>query len=369
MKIRNVLPTGFALALAVGCILMIEGKANGQPPADPVAAAGDHSAGGPSPTPLPPVPSDGDSNPARRQSYSLSAQERDLVMDPIKKMDALHLFQAWIDAGRVDFDPTKQYAISNYLSAALQFHSPGPVVYEEIRSYVGDAGNSFTERGQLLNVLGEAKTKEALDILIQTATTSPDAGLRVTASKDIKTAGSLWGDGKFHEELAPALERVWSTSQDHLLLMSTAEAMGRVGAPSSIKLLVSSALAGVSEGLFRERAAEEGLHEVLNPRAVPVLADLLVNQPPASATARLASSTLAGMGGRSAAKSLLEWLEGADATAAPLAKAYVIQARSPALLKAFRAAVDLSVPFHSEENREAIRSGLEQYNANRKFGP
>lgn len=289
-------------------------------------------------------------------------------MDPIGKLDAPDLFQAWIDAGSVDHDPVKQQATGNYLWAALRHRSTDPVVYDQMRSFIGDAGNSFNERGKLLNVLGEARTKEALDILIEIATTSPDAGLRATATNDIKSAGAPWGDGKFHEELAPALERVWSATQDRLLLMSTAVAMAKVGAPSSIKLLVSSALPGVLQGGIRQRAAQEALHDVLNPHAVPVLGALLVDQLPTSATAWLASGTLAGMNAPSAAKSLLEWLEGADATAAQLARTYVVQARSPALIKAFRAALDPSVPFRSEVNREAIRSGLAQYGANRRFG-
>jgi len=290
-------------------------------------------------------------------------------MDSLKNLDATSLFQAWLDAGRVDHDPVKQQATGNYLWAALRSQSTDPVVYDQMRSFIGDAGNPSIDRGHLLNVLGEAATREALDILIQTATTSPDPVCRGTATNGIKSAGALWGDGTFHEELAPALDRVWSATQDRLLLMSTAVAMAKVGAPSSIKLLVSSALPGEYQGGIRQRAAQEALHDVLNPHAVPVLAALLVDQPPTSATAWLASGTLAAMASKSAAKPLLQWLEGADATAAQLARTYVVQARNPALIKAFWAALDPSVPFRSEENREAIRSGLAQYDANRRFGP
>ena len=39
------------------------------------------------------------------------------------------------------------------------------------------------------------------------------------------------------------------------------------------------------------------------------------------------------------------------------------------MLKASQAALDPSVPFRSEQNREAIRAGLAQYTTNRKVLP
>ena len=75
------------------------------------------------------------------------------------------------------------------------------------------------------------------------------------------------------------------------------------------------------------------------------------------------------MNANEAAKALFDWLEAADATAAPLAQDYVAHITSPAMLKASQAALDLSVPFRSEQNREAIRAGLAQYTANHKFLP
>jgi hypothetical protein len=232
---------------------------------------------------------------------------------------------------------------------------------DQIQKFIADSSNSVSERGHLLHVLGEAKTKESLDILIYAATTLPEEGLTEGASDEIQSAGELRGDGKFHEELSPALERVWRESQDRYLLFKVGIAMGRVGAPSGIQLLLSAALAERPQSDIKKQAAEAGLADVLNEHAVPILAALLVNQPPTSAAGKLASGTLAAMSDPAAAPALLSWLQTTDASAAPLVPNYIVRTNSPEMLKACEAALNPAVPFRSEQNREAIRAGLAEY--------
>jgi hypothetical protein len=59
-----------------------------------------------------------------------------------------------------------------------------------------------------------------------------------------------------------------------------------------------------------------------------------------------------------ATEALVAWLQTADASAATLAWEYTSQTAYP---KIWQAALDPAVPFHSEQNREAIRKALAPY--------
>jgi HEAT repeat protein len=306
------------------------------------------------------------SGPALKFS-EMGVSQRDAFMQEIKKKDLVSIFEIWLDAGRVERDLMKQRAITTFLGNELRNRPPGTAFYEQLRQFIMSDSNSLFERGLLLLALGETETKESQDLLIQVATTSLNLGIQRGAINAIQSLDSLWSQS--HEELSPPLERVWAESEDQYLLNAAAIAMARVGAPSGIKLLSAAALDASAQSEIRKKAALRALPEVLNPDAVPVLNNLLVNQPPTSETSRLASGILAEMNTAAAAKALVNWLQDVDATAAPLASNYVINLRSPAMLQAFQAALDPSVPFHSEQNREAIRAGLAQYKAGRKVGP
>jgi HEAT repeat protein len=296
----------------------------------------------------------------------MGTAERNQIISEIAKQEPTSVFHAWIDAGRVDRDPMKQMVIGFTLSEKLRTSPGDSGVYNEIQGFIADSSNSFNERGKILIVLGEAKTKASLDLLIQAATTLPDKGLKMTAASEVNSSGSLWGDGKFHEELSPALERIWQKSDDRYLLNSAAFAIAKIGAPSGVQLLLSAALSEAPSDAPRKRIAQFALQEVLNSHAVPILTELLVDNPPTSERSELAASILDEMGAPDAARSLINWLKTTDESAAPLAKSYVVRTRSRTMVKAFRAALDPSVAFYREQNREAIREGLAEYDASRR---
>jgi HEAT repeat protein len=217
--------------------------------------------------------------------------------------------------------------------------------------------------------LGQAKTREALDTLIQVATGQASAELKPFAIKAIRAAGGLWGDGTFHEELSPALERVWRESNDEELLLSVSAAIAKIGAPGGIELLLSSVRATNSPESSRSRAVQLALAEVINPRAVPPLAAMLGSQPPTGAPGIMAGSALVAIGDAAASKALIDWIRDADASAAGSVRAYVLRTRHPAMLQAWESALDSTVVFRSEANRDAIRSGLDEFHRNRPTNP
>jgi hypothetical protein len=218
----------------------------------------------------------------QRMFGDMSVVERNKILGEILKNKPLVVFRAWIDAGRIEHDPVKQRAIGWVFSGVLRQGLANADLYKVLQLYVADNVNPFFERGQVLWILGEAKNRESLDLLIQIATTSPEEGLRMGAANEIQSAGSLWGDGRFHEELSPALEMVWRESKDRFLLMNVAFAMAKVGAPTGVRELMASENAfalpafpllgfPMSDAAFRKQIATEALREVLNPQSLPIL--------------------------------------------------------------------------------------------------
>ena len=72
----------------------------------------------------------------------------------------------------------------------------------------------------------------------------------------------------------------------------------------------------------------------------------------------IALSTLGQIGDKGATQAVIGWLQAADSRAAPLVANWVGSANAQGHLKAVAAALNPSVPFSSEENREAIRAAL-----------
>ena len=294
----------------------------------------------------------------------MSVGERNLIIDEIRNQDLLTFFRTWVESGRSD--RMKQKAVGFVFVQALRDNPPNPEVLAEMRKFIADSSNSSIERTLLLGVLSGVKNKESLDVLIEAATTLTDDDAKQAAINAIRFAGDVGDHGTFHEELSPALERIWRESNEQQLLISTAEAMATVGAPSGIKLQIGSALTADGIDNVRAHAAQGSLSEVMNPHAVPFLSELLANEPLTSLTSELAASTLNTIGDSTAAKALLNWLQNSDESAAPFAHGYVVRTRTNALLATWQSALDPTVSFRSEKNREAIRTGLAEYRQNHK---
>jgi hypothetical protein len=306
-------------------------------------------------------------NSAVLQFYQLGVLKRNEILAEIQKRDLASIFKLWLDSGRIEHDNMKRQAVGTLLGYELQKRPIDQDFYRKLQEFTADSSNSFEERGQLVaNVLRGTKTKESLDLLIQTATDSPDSGLRQAAIEAIQSVGASRGDGKDHEELSPGLERVWQETQNPQLIGAVAKATAEVGAPSGIKVLLTSAMAAGGQSDTKKQAALIALHDVRNPHAVPMLDEIITNQPPNSEAGRLVSAILAEMNNPSAAGSLINWLRNADASAAPLAFTYVVHLRSPLMLEAYEGALKSATPFRSEENRQAIREGLAKYRASYK---
>ena len=73
----------------------------------------------------------------------------------------------------------KQNGIGFLLGGLLRQRPANPTFYAQLQNFIFDGSNSFNDRGHLLHVLGQAKTKESLDLLIKSATTLQEQGLKL----------------------------------------------------------------------------------------------------------------------------------------------------------------------------------------------
>jgi hypothetical protein len=290
----------------------------------------------------------------------MGALEANAIIDVIIKQDYPAILQSWIDAGHVEHDLMKQEAIASQLGGLMKYRPPSMEFLHTLRDFISNKTNSVSERDMLLGSITYAGTRQAEEILIEIATNASDNVTR-SAMGSISTLGTSRGGG-MQEDLAPALDQLWGHTGDQTMLLSVAQAMAQVGAPSSMELLMAAALLPNGQDDMHKNAARYALGSatILNPDAVPTLVARLSNGSPAIDPSKYASSILTRMSVRAADHALVAWLQTANASAATLARDYSTHTQFPEI---WQAALEPSVSFRSEENREAIRAGIAEHKA------
>lgn len=361
----KVLLVAVAVLLAIAFALWTHRKSLSvsEPPASLPAVSSSTSQVPPSGAPSQPPSTQGAAIGHQRHFVNMGVLEANAILDEIMKRDYASIMQSWLDAGRIEHDLPKQDAIASQLGGVLRNRPPSPEFLRQMRDFIVDNSNSKLERGMLLGALTFAATKQTEETLIEIATTASDDVTR-SAMGSISTLGTNFG-GANQEELAPALEQLWRDSHYQTMRLSVAKAMAQVGAPSSIELLLTAALAPNGQDDERKKEALYALESanILNENAVPPLAARLSNEAPESEASKLASSTLARMTVRPAANALVAWLQTADGSAATLAQEYATNTQFPEI---WQTALNSAIPFNNEQNRDAIRVGLLAYHSGRR---
>ena len=99
--------------------------------------------------------------------------------------------------------------------------------------------------------------------------------------------------------------------------------------------------------------------------AVPPLAARLVGQPPTSETAKLVTPILVRIGNDTAGQAVVKWLQNTRENVAPFIEELIVQHSSgPAMSAVWTAALEPTVKFRNEKNREAIRAAFAVSKAN-----
>jgi hypothetical protein len=272
----------------------------------------------------------------------------------IEYRDFPSIFQAWIDAERVDHDLLKQRCLSIGLADAMQERHPSLEFLAQMRAFINDPANSMRARARLVSVLGVARRRRTTEILLEMAAHPP--------TKELKDAVLMALGVSVNEGSSAVYERAWREADpgNEDLLYSVARSMAGCGAASSMETLLTAALAPDGRDDKRKQAALYALNDACsnNANVVPPLAARLSNDAPESEASKLAGGILVQMYTEPATEALVAWLQTADASAATLAWEYTSQTAYP---KIWQAALDPAVPFHSEQNREAIRKALAPY--------
>ena len=303
----------------------------------------------------------------KKKFRDMGVLECNAFLTEMEKRDFPVIFQAMLDAERVEHDLMKQTALQTALAGALRGKKPSPEFLEQLRAFVTNSSNSQSDRDWVFGALGHAATPETVELLAHVATSSPDPKIRESAAGSLGTVGAGMGAG---EKLSPILERVWRESSDPVLLRSVSPEMAKVGAASSIELLLTAALATDDRDKVRHDVARDALREVYQDNAVPPLAARLANQPPTSEAVKLVAPLLARISNAAANKALVGWLQGRSENAAPLVHDLIVQHMLDDPFKsAWADALDPNVPFKNEENRKAIRTALDAYRAGRTSVP
>lgn len=291
----------------------------------------------------------------------MSIEEGRTVVDEIEKKDMDAILNHFLHAGRIEHDSMKQMAIHLVLSDELRGRKPNQAFLKKLQKFIESDTPSKFERDMMIGVLGQASTKETGELLLNLATAMKNIEMRKSAIGSVANLVREAGD----ETLAPALSRTWTETTDPDLMSSAAKAMGRTGAVSSVELLLAAALAPEGKDDERREAAMFGLGLVWTENAVPPLATLLEKSPVGSKASELAFAVLMQIGDKEGSQAVLKWLQKADSAAVPMAKAWIENARGSLEVKPMEAALDPKVPFRSEENRKALREGIEAYRASR----
>ena len=301
-----------------------------------------------------------------RKFAKMGVLERGAIQDKIGKLELPQIFQAMLDADRVEHDSMKQMHLQTVFFNALIVKKPTLEFMEQMFGFVVNTANSKFERDLLIGALQGAGTKDSVDLLIRIANTASDPETRGSAAT-LAGIGSLRQNGA---EISPVIERAWRTTGNPTLIISTADALAKFGLPSGIELLLSSALATDDRDKVRQQAALSALEEVYKGVAVPPLAARLKDQPPTSEAVKLVAPILARTSGPDGHVALVEWLRSRPENAAPLVDDLIRQQiRTDPFKSAWAKAVDPSVSFTNEENRKAIREALDAYRAGRQSGP
>jgi hypothetical protein len=241
---------------------------------------------------------------------------------------------------------------------ALQKKAVDVATMNEISSFIESESNPLAQRSRLLRVVGQAGTRETMDIVIGMATSSSNETLRQVAAQCVSDGASFRSDGGYHEDLSPALERLWTSSDDEHLLVSAAVVMGTLGAPSGVAILVDAAADSSPRNAFRARTAQYALLEVTNPKAIPGLAARLATQSTVNSESSVVINTLMVIDKPDAAKPMIAWFQRADKSAAALARRCAAYPSSDKVKILWGTAADPAANFASEDVREGIRQGL-----------
>ena len=266
----------------------------------------------------------------------------------LHKLSSRQLWQYWNDlVARSEF---QQIPIVGALLAERLRKQPDPDIYQAITDLIVQPTVTIEARALLLDLLGEIATPESLRQLIFLAEQGVDSPLYLLILQAISHIGDNRWDGKFHEELSPILEAVWSNPRfgDPTFLNAVGTALAEVGAPSGVDKLLHT-LSGNNGDIdaddinrIKQEVAFQVTPNVSNPNAIDVLSDRLNQESLGTAAFEASGNALSGMDSSQATQKIVDWAQQAPDEAARNLEQWLPKISDPQSLKLIASAPGLA---------------------------
>jgi len=252
--------------------------------------------------------------------------------------------------------------IGAILAERLRKH-PDPEVYQRVADLLSQPDVTVEAKAILLDLLGEIATPDSLVQLLNLAEQGGmDSPLTILALQAISRIGDNRWDGRFHEELSPALEAIWSDPEikDQAFLSAIGKAIAAIGAQTGVDQLLLT-VSGSSRGNETEEAnrikqeiAFDVIPEVRNPGAVDVLSSWFGQESLGTPAFEVSGSALAEIGSPAATQKIMDWAQKAPAEGARNLEDWLSKIDDADSLGSISAAQDLE--FQNPEIKTVIDS-------------
>jgi hypothetical protein len=284
----------------------------------------------------------------------MSDEEQAAVMNEIEKRGLDGMFDALIEAARPFEDYMKRSAVVSWLGENLRTTKPDAKFYKRLRDYVNDDRQPEKAIRMTISALSSAETKEAVEILSDLAANHKNPKVRRRAFDSIEAMNRRPGD----ETFSPELNRLWSATKVPEDLLDIGSAMAERGAPSSIELLLATALAPFGGENGNQFTAMRALERVHTPNALPPIVALVEKSKPGSMESDLGYRLLAQIYGNVGEATFLKSLTKAGMSVKDTAENWLGGALELRRVKKLQAFLDSGVKFQSPELRAALAKAV-----------
>jgi hypothetical protein len=255
-----------------------------------------------------------------------------------------------------------QLEMATYALAHKLRQAGNEEIYSGIAEVLREPSLSTDQKRWVIDLLTETATSEALKVVLNEAVnSSPSALQRLLLESILKMTNNRW-DARFHPELSPVLEEIWSQRPDDWeLLLTVATGIANAGSERGATLLLRAVansgptVTEVEKGKdLPALAALRALKKIRNPEVVPILAKELTHADLEDVVFIASGDALAAMGRPEATEALLEWAKQAPREATPLVERWFRQIRDSGSLERLHKDLLQNKPFHSEQLKEKL---------------
>jgi hypothetical protein len=261
-----------------------------------------------------------------------------------------------------------QLEMATYALAHKLRQAGNEEIYSSIAEVLREPSLSTDQKRWVVDLLTEMATSEALKVVLNEAVNSqPSALQRLLLESILKMTNNRW-DARFHPELSPVLEEIWSRRPgDGELLLTVAIGIANVGSERGVTLLLRAVadsgptITEVEKGKHLPTvAALQALKKIRNPAVVPILARELTHADLQDVVFIASGDALAAMGRPEATEALLEWAKQAPREATPLVRKWFRQVRDSVSLERLHKELLQNKPFRSEQIKEKLAVTLKE---------